>query len=119
MRKISSILVLAVMIFSAALVSCGGQDPAKLQRVQDTFDEVVRLANDVTRLVDRAASRGLLDQAAIDEYNYSVVDEINRITELDFSQASNDELDEIVRDLLKLQIDLAEAKGAFEGVLAF
>ena len=120
MRKFSSILVVVVaaMMFSVALVSCGGQDPEKLKKVQDAFSDVQRLTNEVTSLVDRAASLDLLDQAAIDEYNYTVVDELNRLGEIDLASASNGELDEILRDLNQLKVDVAEAKGIFEGVLA-
>ena len=114
-NKISSILLVAVMIFSAALVSCGGQDPEKLRKVQENYGHLVDGLNITTNLVERASSRGLINNALIDEYNV-LVRAVNEFGEINLNEATNDELDYILSEIYKLVAAVADVRIAIESL---
>ena len=74
-KKNFSILV-AVMLFSTVSVAYGHSSD-KLKKVQNSYSALVELVNQTTSLVETAAARDLLDNAAIEQYN-ALVNEIGR-----------------------------------------
>ena len=113
----SRILLVLGVTFVVALMSCGGQSAEKRMNVDRNLWELRNLVGETNEVVDRAIARGFMDNQAIAEYNL-LVDAVNELLSLNLSEATNDELDEVLAACNQMKVDISTLKGTLEGVLA-